>query len=66
MRSLFVKIFLWFLLTVVVAVSGTRYVEIALMQRQQMQPQSSADSALNSVKRATPGRPGTRKDFRLC
>ena len=39
MRSLFVKILLWFILTVVVAVSGTRYVEIVLTQRQQQQQQ---------------------------
>lgn len=38
MRSLFVKIFLWFVLTVVVAVSGTFYVSNVLMQRQQQQP----------------------------
>ena len=35
MRSLFVKILLWFILTVVVAVSGTFYVSNVLMQRQQ-------------------------------
>ena len=38
MRSLFVKILLWFILTVVVAVSGTFYVSNVLMQRQQQQP----------------------------
>jgi signal transduction histidine kinase len=37
-RSLFVKILLWFILTVVVAVSGTFYVSNVLMQRQQNQP----------------------------
>jgi len=37
MRSLFVKIFLWFVLTVVVAVSGTFYVSNELMQRRQQQ-----------------------------
>lgn len=39
-RSLFVKIFLWFVLTVVVAVSGTFYVSNELMRRQQQQPGS--------------------------
>ena len=34
-RSLFVKIFLWFVLTMVVAVSGTFYVSNELMRRQQ-------------------------------
>jgi two-component system sensor histidine kinase CpxA len=38
-RSLFVKILLWFILTVVVAVSGTFYVSNVLMQREQQQPQ---------------------------
>ena len=38
MRSLFVKILLWFILTVVVAVSGTFYVS-GVLQRQQNQPQ---------------------------
>ncbi len=38
MRSLFVKILLWFILTVVVAVSGTFYVSNILQQRQQQQP----------------------------
>jgi len=37
-RSLFVKILLWFILTVVVAVSGTFYVS-GVLQRQQNQPQ---------------------------
>ena len=37
MRSLFVKIFLWFVLTVVVAVSGTFYVSNELNRRQQQQ-----------------------------
>jgi len=37
-RSLFVKILLWFILTVVVAVSGTFYVSNVLAQRQQNQP----------------------------
>ena len=39
MRNLFVKIFLWFVLTVVVAVSGTFYVSNELMRRQQQQQQ---------------------------
>ncbi len=38
MRNLFVKIFLWFVLTVVVAVSGTFYVSNELMRRQPQQP----------------------------
>jgi two-component system sensor histidine kinase CpxA len=38
-RGLFVKIFLWFVLTVVVAVSGTFYVSNVLAQRQQAQQQ---------------------------
>lgn len=37
MRNLFVKIFLWFVLTVVVAVSGTFYVSNEIMRRQQQQ-----------------------------
>ena len=37
-RNLFVKILLWFILTVVVAVSGTFYVSNILQQRQQQQP----------------------------
>ena len=37
MRSLFVKILLWFILTVVVAVSGTFYVSGILQRRQQQQ-----------------------------
>lgn len=39
MRSLFVKILLWFILTVVVAVSGTFYVSGILQRRQQQQQQ---------------------------
>ena len=38
MRSLFVKILLWFILTVVVAVSGTFYVSNVLAQRQPQPP----------------------------
>jgi two-component system sensor histidine kinase CpxA len=38
-RSLFVKILLWFILTVVVAVSGTFYVSGILQRRQQQQQQ---------------------------
>lgn len=40
MRNLFVKILLWFILTVVVAVSGTFYVSNELMRREQQQPQA--------------------------
>lgn len=39
MRSLFVKILLWFILTVVLAVSGTFYVSGILQRRQQQQQQ---------------------------
>ena len=41
MRNLFVKILLWFILTVIVAVSGTFYVSNVLAQRQQAQQQGN-------------------------
>jgi signal transduction histidine kinase len=44
MRSLFVKIFLWFVLTVVVAVSGTFYVSNILQQREQARQQPPPQS----------------------